>query len=398
MIFAYSIPSRASLLPFSEDFNDGVADGFSVAGTAGVYTVVSNSGEHGYHAILSAPSGNATASAGLTMDNAASEAFVISTKVVISSIAAPSTSSVNVGFGLFSNTVDFTASGQYRLVYQLTQGNAGKLQIIRNGTSVALSTAILPARLNVPYMLQAIITHADGEVTIKGLLSDDSNTITVTITDPAPLPGAYFGYRTALNAVGGTASVAVNYDDFSMISAISDTPAGDLTVAGNLFLNGTLDVAGNDITFGSEAGDYGAAFFYGDRQLTVHLTSPDGAWIWKRENSISMTLAEDNVLHLPDSSGESVGILLNPSGYSEFSHSLILWGDDNRSPHQTITDETSLLTVALADARYLQSDGSSSPTVPALTVTGNAHFEGAVHIEPQGDLSMGEFTDEPVSP
>jgi hypothetical protein len=269
----------ATNLPVEETFDDEIADGFYVAGTAGAYEIVSDSEGYAYRASLSKSTGHASASAGLLLDNAADTAFIVSTKLVISSLTAPGTSGINAGLGLYSSTVDFNASGQYRLLYQFTQGNAGKLQILRNGTAAAISTAVLPPRLNVPYILQAIITHESGEVTIKGLLSDDADTITVTFTDPAPLPGAYFGYRTALNAVGGTASVVVKYDDFDVVTTIPPPQAGDQSVTGSLSVGGIMDVTGNSITFGSQDGTYAAGLLYDDEygELTFDLTHPDGS-------------------------------------------------------------------------------------------------------------------------
>lgn len=391
VVITSSIPSRASSLPVVEDFDDGVADGFSMAGVSTVYTVTSNSGGQGYQASLSAPTGNVTGSTGIALDDVAT-AFVVSTRVTVSSFTAPSTSGVNVGLGLFSNTVNFSEGGQYRLIYQLAQGNAGKLQIIRNGTSIALSTAIIPPRLNVSYTLQAIVTHANGEVTIKGLLSDDANTISVTITDPAPLPGRYFGYRTAVNAVGGIASLIATYDDFTLI-----TPSfteGEHNIMGNLSVGGNVDATGGAVTYGSFGETYGAGVAYDDfnHRSVFEVSSAEGSWQWQRGATTAMFLDNANRLILPHPSGDegAMGIVLDPTDGSTFGGSLLLLGSDNRAPNQGITDDHSLLTVALGDGRYLRPD---VPSLPSLTVIGDAHFGGTVDIAPQGDLSMGEFTE-----
>jgi hypothetical protein len=313
----------AGTAPLSETFDDNLADGFTQAGTSGVYSLQAQSPSgYAYRATLASGTGHTTASSGLVIDNVAGTAFSVTTQLVITSLTAPGSGSINAGLGLFSSTADFSTGSQYRLLYQLSSGNAGQLLLLRNGTTIAQSTALMPPRLNITYTLRAYVSYASGTATIRGQLSDDANTIAVTATDNAPLPGLYFGYRTALNPSGGATSVTINYDNFA-VAPTPTTPAGDPgTTTGSLSVGGTLDVNGNAITFGSSGGTYAAGLLYDDAaggDLLFDLTASTATWSWQHGGLLGMTLDAQNRLSLfTASSGATPALQLDPVGTSEF--------------------------------------------------------------------------------
>lgn len=337
--------------PFSETFDSYQVTEFTHAGTSGAYRLEAQAPSgYAYRATLASTTGHTTASSGVQIDNVAGTAFSVATELEISSLAAPNSASVNAGLGLFSNTTDFSTGSQYRLLYQLSSGNAGKLVLLRNGVTVARSAAILPPRLNQTYTLRAHVSHSSGSIRIKGQLSDDSNTIALSATDDAPLPGIFFGFRTALAPSGAMTNVTVNYDNFSVTPASSDS-GGETSPTGSLSVAGTLDVGGNAITFGSSNGTYAAGLLYEDTaggDLVFDLTSPAARWSWQHGGRLGMALDAQGRLSLFSATGVSTEVLrLDPAGTSEF---------------------------------------GSVKVRESLTVGGE------LRIAPRGDLSMGEFT------
>ncbi len=229
-----AISMRASaapiVLPYAETFDsyavgNTAVNNFTESNTA-AYTIVNNgvSGDNQYHASISSASGAGNGSAGVQITNAVGNAFHIQTDIIVRTFTAPTGSTTNLGLGLFGDTADFSAGNQYRLLYTTanpTAGNIGKLTLTKTSGSglggTLSSTSAIAVAVGAILTLSADISYTGSTLNINGSLTDGVNTITLAATDTSPLVGQFFGYRTAVNAAGGTATEAADYDNFSVV-------------------------------------------------------------------------------------------------------------------------------------------------------------------------------------
>ena len=141
------------------------------------------------------------------------------------------------------------------------------------------------------------------------------------------------------------------------------TFSGDHVIAGDLTVEQDLSVGGNSFDFGTTSSTNSAvAWQYSEAgtnsTFSVTATQPEANYLWRDNASgtlvSKMQLDRSNALHLFLPDGTAVGILLDPTGASSFSNSVVLGGTNNLMPNQTLTGSNSILTLGLADDRYLQ--------------------------------------------
>jgi hypothetical protein len=140
--------------------------------------------------------------------------------------------------------------------------------------------------------------------------------------------------------------------------------------AGNLIIEGTLDVHGVTMALGeADSSNPGVTITYTDdasgSTTTIALTArrANASWKWQQNASGTvkdkMKLDAANQLILYGSDGTTVGMTLNPAGDSTVANSVVINGTDNRMPNQTLTGNSSVLTRTLGDARYMSKDAST---------------------------------------
>ncbi|HYE18357.1 MAG TPA: PEP-CTERM sorting domain-containing protein [Tepidisphaeraceae bacterium] len=216
-LWAGSVAGAPVAQPYSEDFDDGVADDFSAS--AG-YTIQADSPSGNvYQAVVGSSSGGANATSAVQVTNVVGSAFAVGTEFTVDSFTAAGTSTLNLGLGILSTTADLSSGNQYRILYTLgTGGDTGKITIQEGGTTRATSTGVIPVTQDVPYFLKVEVTYSGSNPTIMAYLTQGASEISATWTDTTtPFAGEFFGYRTAVNAVGGTVTENIDYDNFGVV-------------------------------------------------------------------------------------------------------------------------------------------------------------------------------------
>ena len=206
----------AATLPFAENFDDGAAPDFS---SAAAYTIQPDAPSGNvYQAVISSTAGAANSTSAVQVTNAVGSSFRVATEFTVDEFTTAGTSTLNLGLGILSNTANLSDNNQYRVLFTLAAtSNVGRITIQEGGTTVATSAAALPVTLDVPYTLSVDVTYAGANPTLAAVVTQGTNTITAAYTDTAsPFAGQFFGYRTAVNAVGGSVSENIDYDNFSV--------------------------------------------------------------------------------------------------------------------------------------------------------------------------------------
>jgi len=183
---------------------------------------------------------NVSSTASFSTAGVAGNNFSISVQFKATQITnSTSTAQTTVGFGLFSDTPDFTsdtAAGRhaYFVDYVMVAGNTateGNLRIVRDGTLIAGTTGLadpntssssLAVVINTTYTLRLVGEYnAQGHLTLTWGLFDAAGTNQIgtssTYTDETPLTGEYFGLRNRLAGVNGSPSYTVDFDNYALI-------------------------------------------------------------------------------------------------------------------------------------------------------------------------------------
>jgi hypothetical protein len=203
--------------PYLETFDGGTAADFSAS--AG-YTIQPDSPSGNvYQAVVSSGSGGANVTSAVQVTNVAGTAFAVGTEFTVDSLTPGGTSTLNLGLGILSTTADLSSGNQYRILYTTGTGaDTGKITIQEGGTTRATSTGVIPVTQDVPYFLTVEVTYSGANPTITAHLTQGASAISATFTDTTtPFAGEFFGYRTAVNAVGGTAAENIDYDNFGVV-------------------------------------------------------------------------------------------------------------------------------------------------------------------------------------
>ena len=170
--------------------------------------------------------------------------------------------------------------------------------------------------------------------------------------------------------------------------------AQDQTIGGDLIVGGSLDVSGPVFNLGTRsdhAAKPGLNITYaedGSQTATLSLTAtrPIVQWQWMRAASAAsaagvpqMTLGSGNALTLYDVTlpTPAAAIVLDPVFGSTFGTDVTLRGANNRMPNQAVSDAASVLTVGLADARYLAAGAGTGVSLGG-SASASAVFSAAV--------------------
>ena len=146
--------------------------------------------------------------------------------------------------------------------------------------------------------------------------------------------------------------------------------AQNQTISGDLNVTGSMDVAGNTFNLGTWCNDatkLGLNVNYVEDEgytalLSLITTRPIVQWQWLRAASATdassvpqMTLSSSNALTLFDVAlpYPQAAIVLDPVFGSRFATDVTLQGVNNKMPNQQLADEASVLTLGLADGRYV---------------------------------------------
>jgi hypothetical protein len=163
-------------------------------------------------------------SAAVNVTNLAQSNFILSTSFVLNSYGSSLSPlvDVHVGLGALASGPDFSSSG-YSLGYELVdRGNPfssdGALQFYEADNLLAqLAFITLPVATGTAYTMTLMGTYSSAGLLLTGILNNGSSSIFVTITDPTPQLGSYFGYHDAASGLFyHAAGVGVSYDDLSI--------------------------------------------------------------------------------------------------------------------------------------------------------------------------------------
>lgn len=146
--------------------------------------------------------------------------------------------------------------------------------------------------------------------------------------------------------------------------------AQNQTIAGDLNVTGSVDIGGpvfNLGTWSNNPARLGLNLTYAEdaghaASLSLAATRPSVQWQWLRARSATdpasvpqMTLGSGNALTLYDVSlpAPHAAIVLDPVLGSRFNAGVIFYGEYNRMPNQLLDDPDCVITVGLADDRYV---------------------------------------------
>jgi hypothetical protein len=227
---AASSACSAATVPFSDDFESygtgNVTVGQFVESSPALYTIVADSlfADQNYQAIIASNSGGLSASAAVAFPGLAGSDFGVSTTFRIDSFTTTSGSTINLGLGALGTDPHFSNGNQYRILFTVfspTVAEHGTINIQENGTTFAsqIRGASIGVALDVDYTLTLSGTYIGSSLALTATATrlDTQASTTTTVTDTTPPSGQHFGYRTAVNAVGGAVSEDVEYDNFSVV-------------------------------------------------------------------------------------------------------------------------------------------------------------------------------------
>lgn len=230
-LLTLALPATAAVVPFTEDFNDGVADGFSASGA---YTA---NGVDGTYDI-------SVSGAGLVRN---------STVDITNADGAPGiTVSTDAEFSVFNGSVGFAAYGS---VSGVSTGSFYLLDITGLGTTSDTGIRILEiggdGGINVSSDLPGSFTFVEddpfslsadfvpgataGSIDIELTLTQGSNSFSISGTDATGLTGDAFGYRTRTTG-GGNGELVGSFDNFT-VTPIPEPGSLALAAAGALLIS-----------------------------------------------------------------------------------------------------------------------------------------------------------------
>ena len=248
----------AAAAPFSEDFNDGVANGFvefnggwSVEDADGAGP---GAGVYRHSAGLTGPtplgSTRAIYSSAVNLDNVAGSAFTLSTTFrldELSVIGLSGGNQITVGFGALGLASNFGATTTYYAAEVLLLGpDAGQLRISQfNGFGppadpIAAGASGVPINANGSTVYQLTLDGSyglGGELTLRLTLSNGITSGSVEGIDATPLAGNFFGFRNSVQAgaPANQVSLDMNYDNFQVIP---EPGVGTLLMLGGVLASG----------------------------------------------------------------------------------------------------------------------------------------------------------------
>lgn len=216
--------------PYTENF-DSYPDG----GTPGGFSTALHGGGVYYQSSWNTqnPNGSAgtyrnyiqgdfvQASSAIAVTNLTQSDFILSTTFVVNGFGAFSSTyeRMLVGLGAFATGPDFYQSG-YRLSYVLNNSYGGFPQIGSlqlSGSSSGTYQNPIPVVRGATYTMTLSGIYSSSGLLLTGTLDDGTHSLALTVNDPTPSQGTYFGYYDEASGLTNHAVYAdVSYDNFSI--------------------------------------------------------------------------------------------------------------------------------------------------------------------------------------
>lgn len=223
------LPASAAIVPFSEDFDDGVADGFSASGA---YTVDSVDGTYD----ISVSGAGLVRNSTVDLTNADG-----APGVTVSTDADFSTFNGSVGFAAYGSTPGVSSGSFYLLdITGLGTTSATGIRILEIGSSGISVASDLPSTFTFvetdPFSLSAdfVPGTSAGSIDITFTLTQGLNSFSISGTDATGLTGDAFGYRTR-TTTGGNGELVGSFDNFA-VTAFPEPATLALAAAGGAMM------------------------------------------------------------------------------------------------------------------------------------------------------------------
>lgn len=190
-VFVLPLSTSAAMLPVVENYDDGVADGFTTQDDPTDISGANFSVANDQYEFISVDGVVARAAVEIT-DAPSSTPLIVSSDLTFSDLVGDNSTS---GFALFSD--DAELSSTYYLADISVDGSMRILQLGGPGGTETIATGSLGAELNTSdtYSVSAEIVDTGSALELSFTVSDGSNTQSISGTDTTPLAGTYFGYR-----------------------------------------------------------------------------------------------------------------------------------------------------------------------------------------------------------
>lgn len=169
----------------------------------------------------------ASTSSALEVTNLAQRNFILSTTFILNYFGSFSHTyiNINVAMSVLASGANLLGSG-YRLSYELLQMDygfplTGSLEFAKDARAILeVPSNTLPVVIGAPYTTTLTGTFTPNGLVLDGTLSNGSDEISATFTDPTPQLGDYFGYYNVADGLTNQgAYVNVDYDNFSINAA-----------------------------------------------------------------------------------------------------------------------------------------------------------------------------------
>jgi hypothetical protein len=163
-------------------------------------------------------------SAAVDVTNLAQSDFLLSTTFVVADYGSFSSTfkDINVGLNALASGSTLVSTG-YQLSYELLDHDystsaTGALQIADPGDGIETGPSVtLPVVVGATYTMTLRGSYLPNGLLLTGILSDGSNSVSVTLNDGTPEQGSYFGYHDEASGLFNQGSyVDIDYDNFSV--------------------------------------------------------------------------------------------------------------------------------------------------------------------------------------
>jgi MYXO-CTERM domain-containing protein len=223
-VLAAATAAQAASIPFFENFDDNVADGFTVTEQNPTASFSASGGEY----VFSASDGlndTAEASALVELDNADGVSLTMRSDFTYSSATRNGNANGSAGFIAFSNSA---AGGRPFYLIDLnvvpidgTSTANTSLRILEIGSSgdggvTSVASGSFVSSTNADYQLETSFTPVLGTLEIDFTVSDATGNplATSSAVDTSPLDGDFFGYRIRK---GSTSEIIGAFDNFAVV-------------------------------------------------------------------------------------------------------------------------------------------------------------------------------------
>ena len=165
-----------------------------------------------------------SSSAAVNVTNLAQIDFQLSTTFILATPTLAPLYDCRVGLGALSSVPDFTSNGYYLAYEAFSFGPntpiAGSLYLYRGSSAIGAAGfgfGSLPVVIGQDYTISLTGVYSVAGLTLSGIISNGSASLSLSTTELAPQPGTYFGYHdVAQGTVQSSSGIGVTYDNFSI--------------------------------------------------------------------------------------------------------------------------------------------------------------------------------------